>query len=157
MVLGLRLLLLSAGFLSVCHGLDVSLEPRFQTIVQSADRSELYELFREMPKGGILHLHSECAVSPHFWLRAATADGRSHVNEYFTKRGREAALVNRKVDPVRDVLWSRGGGQHNRQVIDVVVNRQVLNFLCKPVSSNPRTDVEAACRKPAAFETAVLT
>lgn len=111
MALSLRMLLLAAGFLSVCHSLDASFETRFRAIVQGANRAELYEFFRDMPKGGILHLHSEYAVSPQFWLRAATAEATAGVNEYFAKT-RKGNCPSKQETPllfvtIRRVTWAR--------------------------------------------------
>ncbi len=46
---------------------------------------ELYEFFWEMPKGGILHLHSEYAVAPEFWLTILTSASELARNQYFVK------------------------------------------------------------------------
>ncbi len=85
MITSFRVLLLAAATLKVCGALDAAFDARFHTIAQAATRSQLYEFFHQMPKGGILHLHSEYAVPPEFWFRIATQGKTGRANEYYTK------------------------------------------------------------------------
>ncbi|MDQ2712164.1 MAG: adenosine deaminase [Acidobacteriota bacterium] len=80
-----QLLLVLIGHLCSAGTLNMSFDTQFGRILETASRSQLYEFFREFPKGGILHLHSEYAVSPEFWLKIATADPILGGNEYFAK------------------------------------------------------------------------
>lgn len=70
---------------SCASAANPSFDAQFDRILQTAGRSELYEFFQQMPKGGILHLHSEYAVPPEFWWKIAVADPILSGNEYFTK------------------------------------------------------------------------
>src|SRR5579875_2821517 len=71
-----------ATVLCVASSPPTSFDEQFRLIIKKVDDAELYRFFNEMPKGGILHLHSEYAVPPEFWLKIATAGGKE--NEYFT-------------------------------------------------------------------------
>ena len=75
--------------LAACFALATSStaasDEQFDRFRRTADKSQLYEFFREMPKGGILHLHSEYAVTPGFWLKIAADASLVGDNEYFAK------------------------------------------------------------------------
>lgn len=60
-------------------------DEQFDRIRRTASPRELYTFFYRMPKGGILHLHSEYAVSPEFWWTVATSTSLLQGNEYWTK------------------------------------------------------------------------
>jgi adenosine deaminase CECR1 len=77
-----QLLLLAGMALNLGYASDTQFELRFRAISETATRSELYAFFQEMPKGGILHLHSEYAVSPEFWLKIALS---SKPNRYWVR------------------------------------------------------------------------
>jgi adenosine deaminase CECR1 len=83
-----QLLLIVAIFSAIASSL--SFEAQFRRIAATVNRSELYEFFREMPKGGILHIHSEYAVPPVFWLQAAIAESRQSANEYYARTQEES-------------------------------------------------------------------
>lgn len=93
----LQLLLLLALWVSFGHSSDTNFETRYSTIRANASRSELYTFFREMPKGGILHLHSEYAVSPEFWLKIAIANKQ---NEYWVRTRAEASCAGKATEQI---------------------------------------------------------
>lgn len=76
-----------------------SFDERFRQILETSSDAKLYRLFHEMPKGGILHLHSEYAVPPEFWLKIATDTTVLGGNEYFTNV-REGVCANGMVMPL---------------------------------------------------------
>ncbi|MBV8828563.1 MAG: hypothetical protein JO108_04990 [Acidobacteriaceae bacterium] len=76
----------------LCHlvvfcatALSTPFEAQFHRITKTATRAELYEFFWEMPKGGILNVHSEYAVPPEFWFNAAVAESGQQGDEYYTR------------------------------------------------------------------------
>ena len=79
---------------------------QFHMITKTATRAELYELFREMPKGGILHLPSEYAVPPEFWFKAAVAESGQQGGEYYT-RMRDGSCPGEVARPTLFVTVSR--------------------------------------------------
>lgn len=82
-------------------------EEQYRQISETANPSELYEFFREMPKGGILHLHSEYAVPPEFWLQAAVrAEPTQRQGEYYT-RTREETCPHQAAKPILFVTIPR--------------------------------------------------
>ena len=92
-----QLFLLAAITLNLAYASDTQFDLRFRAISETASRSELYAFFQEMPKGGVLHVHSEYAVSPEFWLKIALS---SKPNKYWVRMRAESSCPGRTAEHV---------------------------------------------------------
>lgn len=92
-----QLVLLAGMASNLGYASDAQFGRRFRLISETATRSELYAFFQEMPKGGILHLHSEYAVSPEFWLKIVLS---SKPNRYWVRTRTESSCPGTTAEQV---------------------------------------------------------
>ena len=62
-----------------------SFDQQFETIKKTANKSQLYALLWDVPKGGDLHNHFGLSNMAEQWYNAATNKKRTNGNEFYTR------------------------------------------------------------------------
>jgi hypothetical protein len=79
-----------------------SFDQQFETIKKTANKSQLYALLWDVPKGGDLHNHFGLSNMAEQWYDAATNKKRTNGNEFYTR-----TMINNCPDSVEPLLRFR--------------------------------------------------